>query len=280
MSLLLQTWAAWHISAATGHVPGPGASLAVCEGTFLVSGAHPAFALAVLQHPTALPPEILTRPQWTVYTVGGLTAQASLPVTPLQHHTGVLFAMAAAAPAAPPPFDVVQASMPDTIAGQSLAWMPTATVPPAVRILGLSPPLRPWVSIVLAFMLRATRWQAVSLPGPLVVPLAPRSHHDNDGAVVVTCSADITPPPPMPMDPPCQCPPHPLSKEETWPPLLMDPPSRKKKHGPPPQIFSPNRTRIALFLPTFLSVTLCVSCLILHLALLSQNLTIAVPQSR
>ena len=99
--------------------------------------------------------------------------------------------MAAAAPAAPPPFDIVQASLPDTIAGQSLAWMPTATIPPAVHILGLSPSLRPWVSIVLACVVRATRWQAVFLPGPPVVPLVPRSQHDDDGAVVVMCSADL-----------------------------------------------------------------------------------------
>ena len=77
----------------------------------------------------------------------------------------------------------------------------------------------------------------------------------------------------MPMPPP------PLSKEETWPPLLMDPPSRKKKHGPPSDFFTKSHTNCP-FLPSFLSVTLCVSCLILHLALLSQNLTIAVPQSR
>ena len=71
----------------------------------------------------------------------------------------------------------------------------------------------------------------------------------------------------------------PLSKEETWPPLLMDPPSRKKKHGPPSDFFTKSHTNCP-FLPSFLGVTLCVSCLILHLALLSQNLTIAVPQSR
>ena len=64
-------------------------------------------------------------------------------------------------------------------------------MPPAVHILGLSPPLRPWVSIVLSCVLRATRWQAVFLPDPPVVPLAPRSHLDNDGAVVVACSADL-----------------------------------------------------------------------------------------
>ena len=191
MSLLLQAWAAWRVSAATGHVPGPRTSLAVCEGTILVSGAHTAFALAVLQRPTALPQEVLTNPQWTVYTIGGLTALAPLSATPLQHHTRVLAAMAAAAPAAPPPFDIVQASLPDTIAGEPLAWMPAASVPPAVHVLGLSPPLRPWVSIVLVCVLRATRWQAVLLPGPPVVPLAPRSHQDDDGAVVVTCSADL-----------------------------------------------------------------------------------------
>ena len=64
-------------------------------------------------------------------------------------------------------------------------------MPPAVHILGLSPPLRPWVSIVLSCVLRATRWQTVFLPGLPVVPVAPRSHLDNDGAVVVTCSADL-----------------------------------------------------------------------------------------
>ena len=191
MSLLLQTWAAWRVSTATGHVPGPRASLAVYEGTILVSSAHPTFALALLQRPIALPQEVLTRPQWTVYTIGGLTAQAPVSATPLQHHTRVLAAMAAAAPAAPPPFDVVQASLPDTIAGESLVWIATTSVPPAVHILGLSPPLRPWVSIVLSCVLRATRWQAVFLPGPPVVPLAPRSHLDDDGAVVVTCSADL-----------------------------------------------------------------------------------------
>ena len=191
MSLLLQTWVAWRVSAAAGYVPSPGVSLAVYEGTVLVSGGHSTFALAVQQRPTALPQVVLARPQWKAYTVGGLTAQMPLSATPLQHHTRVLSAMAAAALAAPPPFDVVQASLPDAIADRPLAWMPAATVPPAVRILGLSPPLRPWVSIVLACVLRATRWQAVFLPGPPVVPLAPRAHHADDGVVVVTCSADL-----------------------------------------------------------------------------------------
>ena len=72
------------------------------------------------------------------------------------------------------------------------------------------------------------------------------------------------PPPPMAMDPPCQCP----------------PPSRKKKHAPPPSDFFTKSHMNCPFLPSFLSVTWCVSCLILHLAVLSQNLTIAVPQSR
>ena len=99
--------------------------------------------------------------------------------------------MAAAAPAAPPPFDVVQASILDTVVGQPLAWMPAAAVPPAVHTLGLSPSLRPWLSIVLACVLRATRWHAVFLPGPPVVPLAPRAHHGDDGVVVVACSADL-----------------------------------------------------------------------------------------
>ena len=42
--------------------------------------------------------------------------------------------------------------------------------------------------------------------------------------------------------------------------------------SPPPPTNCP-------FLPSFLTVSLCVSCLILHIALLSQALTIAVPQS-
>ena len=69
--------------------------------------------------------------------------------------------------------------------------MPAAAVPPAVRILGLSPSLTPWVSIVLACVLRATQWQAAFLLGPPLVPLAPRAHHGDDGVVVVTCSADL-----------------------------------------------------------------------------------------
>ena len=181
MSLPLQTWAAWRVSAATGHILGPRASLAVCKGTILVSRAHPDFALAVLHSPTALPEEVLTRPQWKAYTIGVLTAQAPMSPTLLQHHTRVLAAMAAAAPAVPPPFEVVE----------SLAWIPAASVPPAVHILGLSLPLSPWVSIVLSCVLRANRLQAVFLRGPPVVPLAPGSHLDNDGAVVVTCSADL-----------------------------------------------------------------------------------------
>ena len=40
-------------------------------------------------------------------------------------------------------------------------------------------------------MLLATRWQAVFLPGPSVVPLAPRAHAGDDGVVVVTCSPDL-----------------------------------------------------------------------------------------
>ena len=191
ISLQLQTWAAWRVSASAGYVPSPGASLAVYEGTVLVSGVHSTFALAVQQRPTALPQAVLARLQWTVYTVRGLTAQAPLSATPFQHHNRVLSVMAATALAAPQPSDVVQASLHDAIAGQPLAWMPTATVLPAVRILGLSSPLRPWVSIVLACLLRATRWNAIFLPGPPVVPLAPRAHHGEDGVVVVTCSADL-----------------------------------------------------------------------------------------
>ena len=75
--------------------------------------------------------------------------------------------------------------------------------------------------------------------------------------------------------------------------MPIDPPSRKKKHGPPCQwtpplerrnmpppsdFFTKSHTNCP-FLPSFLSVTLCVSCLILRLALLSQDLTIAVPQT-
>ena len=116
MSLLLRTWAVWRVSAAAGHVPGPGASLAAYEGTVLVSGVHLASAPALLQRPTTAPHEILARPSWTAFSVGGLPAQVLLSVTHLQHHTRVLSAMAAAVPAAPPPFDVVQASLPDTIA--------------------------------------------------------------------------------------------------------------------------------------------------------------------
>ena len=99
--------------------------------------------------------------------------------------------MAAAAPSAIPPFDVVQASFADTIAGQPLAWLPAAAVPQAVHTLGLSPSLSPWVSIVLACVLRATPWQVVFLSGPPVVPLAPHAHHGDDGVVVMTCSADL-----------------------------------------------------------------------------------------
>ena len=159
------------------------------QGTILVSSAHPAFALAMLQRSTALPQEVLTRPQWTAYTIGGLTAKAPVSATPSQHHTRVLAASAAAAPAAPPPFDVVKASLPDTIAGESVAWIPATSMPRAVHILGLTPPLRPWVLIVLSCVLRATGWHAVFLPGPPVVPLAPPSHLDNDEGVVVACSA-------------------------------------------------------------------------------------------
>ena len=88
MSLQTQTWAAWRVSASAGYVCSPGASLAVYEGTVLVSGVHSTFALAVQQRPTALPQVVLARPQWTAYTVGGLTAQAPLSATPLQHHNG------------------------------------------------------------------------------------------------------------------------------------------------------------------------------------------------
>ena len=117
LSLLLQTLAVRRVSAAAGFVSGPGTSLAVKEGTVLVSGVQPAFALAVLQRPTALPEGVSARPQWTAYTIGGLTAKAPSSVTPLWHHTRVLSAMAAGARAEPPPFDVVQASIPDNVAG-------------------------------------------------------------------------------------------------------------------------------------------------------------------
>ena len=86
------------------------------------------------------------------------------------------------------------------------------------------------------------------------------------------------PPPPL-----CQWTPHanapPPLERRNMAPLANGPPSRKKKHGPPSDFFTKSHTNCP-FLPSFLSVTLCVSCLILHLALLSQNLTIAVPQSR
>ena len=78
--------------------------------------------------------------------------------------------------------------------------------------------------------------------------------------------------PPMPLAPPPR-------KKKHGPLCYWTPPSRKKKHGPPSDFFTKSHTNCP-FLPSFLSVTLCVSCLILHLALLSQNLTIAVPQSR
>ena len=44
---------------------------------------------------------------------------------------------------------------------------------------------------MLACVLRATRRQAVYLPGPPVVPLALRAHHRDDGVVAVTCIADL-----------------------------------------------------------------------------------------
>ena len=87
--------------------PHLGASLAVYEGTVLVYGVHSSFALAVQQRPKALPQVVLASPRWTAYTIGGFTAQAPLSANPLQDHTRVLSAMAAAAPAALPPFDVV-----------------------------------------------------------------------------------------------------------------------------------------------------------------------------
>ena len=63
---------------------------------------------------------------------------------------------------------------------------------------------------------------------------------------VLRSKARRHPPPPMPMDLPCQCPP-PLSKDEIWPPLLMELPSRKKKHAHPLRFFH----RIAHKLPFF-----------------------------
>ena len=56
--------------------------------------------------------------------------------------------------------------------------------------------------------------------------------------------------PPMPMDPPCQCPP-PVSKEETWPPWL--PPLEGRNIPPPPRFFH-QIAQNCPFLPSFLSV--------------------------
>ena len=79
---------------------------------------------------------------------------------------------------------------------------------------------------------------------------------------------------PMPMDPPCQCPP-PLERK-IWRPLLMDPESRKKKNAPPPPYkFFPYAHTNWTILPRLRSASMRVSCLILNLALLSQNSTIA-----
>ena len=65
-----------------------------------------------------------------------------------------------------------------------------------------------------------------------------------------------TPPPPMPMDPPCQWTPHanappPVSKEETWPPWL--PPLEGRNIPPPRDFFTKSHTNCP-FLPSFLSV--------------------------
>ena len=82
----------------------------------------------------------------------------------------------------------------------------------------------------------------------------------------------------LPMDPPCQWPP-PLERRNMAP-LANGPLLSKEETSPPPSDFFTKSHMNCPFLPSFLRVTLCVSCLILHLALLSQNLTIAVPQSR
>ena len=65
------------------------------------------------------------------------------------------------------------------------------------------------------------------------------------------------PPPPMPMDPPCQWTRHanappPVSKEETWPPCL--PPLKGRNIPPPPPRFFHQIAQNCPFLPSFLSV--------------------------
>ena len=103
----------------------------------------------------------------------------------------MLSTTAAAALAVPPPFDVVQASLCNTITGEPLGWMPAVTVPPAVHILGLSLSLRPRASIVLASVLRATQLQAAFLPGPLVAPPALRADHGDDGVTVFDVQSSL-----------------------------------------------------------------------------------------
>ena len=105
------------------------------------------------------------------------------------------------------------------------------------------------------------------------------------GPQISACFAQVkglfsltTTPPRMPMDPPCQWPP--LLERRNMAPLANGPLLLKEETCPPPSDFFTKSHTNCPFLPSFLSVTLCVSCLILHLALLSQNLTIAVPQSR
>ena len=52
------------------------------------------------------------------------------------------------------------------------------------------------------------------------------------------------------MDPPCQCPPPPVSKEETWHPGY---PLSKEETSPPRDFFTKSHTNCP-FLPSFLSV--------------------------
>ena len=61
--------------------------------------------------------------------------------------------------------------------------------------------------------------------------------------------------------------------------VLCDKSPRPMPMPPPSDCFTKSHTNCP-FLPTFLSVTLCVSCEILQHALLSQNWTIAMPERR
>ena len=83
---------------------------------------------------------------------------------------------------------------------------------------------------------------------------------------------------------PCQWTPHanapPFLERRNTAPLANGPPVPKEETCPPPQTFFTKSHTNCPVLPSFPSVTLFVSCLILHLALLPQNLTIAVPESK